>query len=66
MSHVVKIHAWEHRSTKRIHVRRDCRAVRFQVEWMEPLLIRADDPRLLTSDCPWCFPERATKEHDPP
>lgn len=65
MRHRVMIHAWEHRATKKIHVRRDCRAVRFQVEWMEPLLIAADDPRLMKSSCSWCFPERA-KEHDPP
>lgn len=61
----VLIHAWRHETTKKIHVRPDCHAVRFLSEQMETLLIRSDDPELMSSTCAWCFPERA-KESDPP
>ncbi len=61
----VMIHAWRHGTTGKIHVRPDCHAVKFQREQMETLLIRADDPALMTTTCTWCFPERAATESEP-
>lgn len=56
MSGEVLIHAWRHTETGKVHVRSDCHAVRFLREQMEPLLIRADDPELMTTTCLWCLP----------
>lgn len=64
---VLLIPGWRHPSTRKLHIRRDCNAVMFHSEEMQPVLVRFDYEtdrelrRLLAPDdahqpCRWCFP----------
>lgn len=59
---VLLIPGWRHPKTRKLHIRRDCRAVIYYAEAMTPVLCRFDDDRelkrLLESDevCRYCFP----------
>ena len=59
---VILLPGWRHPVTKRIHIRRDCRAVEFYAKKMQPILFRMDDPTVSKDDlCLYCFagaPER--------
>lgn len=64
---VLVLPGWRHATTKRLHIRRDCRAVMYHADDMTPVLVRFDYDsakelrRLLAPDdlhepCKWCFP----------
>lgn len=64
---VLLVPGWRHSKTKRLHIRRDCRAVMFHSDEMQPVLVRFDYEKpgelarlLAPSDdhvpCRWCFP----------
>jgi hypothetical protein len=58
---VILIPGWRHRSTGKLHIRRDCRAVMYREKEMIPVLVRFDDEREITRAmergvCRYCFP----------
>lgn len=60
---VLLVPGWRHQVTRKLHIRRDCRAVQYHSEKMTPVLCRFDDANevrrvLLDSDelCRYCFP----------
>lgn len=60
---VLLIPGWRSRTTGKLHIRRDCRAVVYHGHTMSPVLCRFDDTdevRKLLSDrdalCRYCFP----------
>lgn len=52
---------WRHAHTGKIHIRRDCRAVQFYADNMNPILVRLDDETEVTKvitegeRCGYCF-----------
>lgn len=64
---VLLLPGWRHTKTRRLHIRRDCRAVMYHADAMTPVLVRLDYAndrelrRLLAPDdshepCRYCFP----------
>lgn len=59
---VLLLPGWRHKTTRKVHIRRDCRAVQFHANRMDPILIRLDDQaeieRVFSEDalCRYCFP----------
>jgi hypothetical protein len=64
---VLLLPGWRHTVTRRLHIRRDCRAVMYHAANMTPVLVRFDYEndrelrRLLAPDdmhepCKYCFP----------
>jgi hypothetical protein len=53
---------WRHKTTGKLHIRRDCKAVQYHIGNMSPVLVRLDDKkevrRALTvgDTCLYCFP----------
>lgn len=60
---VLLLPGWRHKKTRKLHIRRDCRAVTYHAEKMIPVLVRFDDERELEkimgsgdNCCRYCFP----------
>lgn len=58
---VLLLPGWRHKRTRKLHIRRDCRAVEFHGADMIPVLVRFDDERELERAmsegcCRYCFP----------
>jgi hypothetical protein len=60
---VMLLPGWRHKKTRKLHIRRDCRAVQYHSDSMIPVLIRLDDEAELAkidfggaTACRYCFP----------
>jgi hypothetical protein len=60
---VLLLPGWRHKTTKKLHIRRDCRAVQYYAENMTPVLVRFDCEQELArvlgdgfDCCKYCFP----------
>ncbi len=59
---VMLLPGWRHKNTGKLHIRRDCKAVRYHAGDMSPILVRLADrdevkrPRHVGDTCLYCFP----------
>lgn len=58
---VLLLPGWRHKTTGKVHIRRDCRAVQFYAANMTPILVRLDDENEAMrafdpeNRCTYCF-----------